>query len=236
MPPKVPGVKGRLECKNLKADVLRRWWLINLFQLHSKLLRPTDKSHRLCATVSGRREIAMYVRKKAPRLTSLLTPDLEMTTSARRLYTSDFQTERVWETKGDGFSLGASVCFLQLNKLKSQPAQHAQVRPLCSAFWKRNKKGIHSSLQAYRLYCITVQGCAPFLILDMLSEAELVFFKGFWNSEKQVEIMFQCGCSMRLGQPPRHPLSSAAFLLYLLLAYIRTKSPSLVSFDLRWMR
>lgn len=38
--------KGRLECKNLKADVLSRCGLINLFQLHSKLLHPADKSHR----------------------------------------------------------------------------------------------------------------------------------------------------------------------------------------------
>lgn len=52
----VPAVKStirRLECKNLSTDVLSRCGLINLFQLHSKLLHLADKSRRLCVTVSG---------------------------------------------------------------------------------------------------------------------------------------------------------------------------------------
>lgn len=49
----VTRMKRRLECKNLRADVLSRCGLIDLLQLHSELLHPADKSHRLCVMILG---------------------------------------------------------------------------------------------------------------------------------------------------------------------------------------
>lgn len=84
--------------------------------------------------------------------------------------------------------------------------------------------------------CATVQRyCEEPLVQGAVSggwrgQVGLVNFKCFWDSNKQVEIVVECDCSVGLGRlysPQRR------VVFYMLLAYIETESPGLISFEMR---
>lgn len=97
------------------------WGGLSLLQLHSEPPHPTDKSLRLCVTVSGRLQTRIYVNVGPINgYVNLRLGDKYFTRGI--FYLLDIQTEHVWEIKKTGFLLvlfcnvSASVCFLHLHE------------------------------------------------------------------------------------------------------------------------